>query len=243
MTDAALVWLRRDLRADDNAALHHALARARRVYCVFVFDTTILDRLQDRADRRVEFILGSLVELDRHLDQRSRANGGAGSGLIVRHGDPVDRIPALALELGVGEVHCNRDYEPDAIRRDHEVGERLGSAGIALHTHKDLVIFENDEVLTRAGTPFTVFTPYRRAWLERFAPAVAAEWAIDGLTGALARKPEHETLPRLADIGFEASDLASLPITPGSRAGQALLAEFEGRIARYPRWAPGCRRR
>ena len=80
MSDAVLVWLRRDLRADDNAALHHALKRARRVHCVFVFDTTILDRLQDRDDRRVEFILASLIELDGRLSDLSRRAGGAGSG-------------------------------------------------------------------------------------------------------------------------------------------------------------------
>ena len=78
--DRALVWFRRDLRADDHAALHHALRHARQVWCVFVFDTTILDDLP-RADRRVEFIHQGVQE----LDQRLRALGG---GLLVRHGDP-----------------------------------------------------------------------------------------------------------------------------------------------------------
>jgi len=61
--DSALVWFRRDLRLSDNAALHHALAAARRVHCVFVFDRDILDFLSDRADRRVEFIWKSVAEL------------------------------------------------------------------------------------------------------------------------------------------------------------------------------------
>ena len=234
MSDAVLVWLRRDLRADDNAALHHALKRARRVHCVFVFDTTILDRLQDRDDRRVEFILASLIEFDGRLAELSRAAGGGGSGVIVRHGDPIDRIPALALELGAAEVHCNRDYEPDAVRRDDEVGQRLGQAGIALRTHKDQVIFEKDEVLTRDGRPYAVYTPYRRAWMARFGAGEAAcPYRIDGLAGSLAPKPAGEALPRLTDIGFEPSDLAALPIAPGSGGGQVLLAEFEARMARY----------
>ena len=234
MSDAVLVWLRRDLRADDNAALHHALKRARRVHCVFVFDTTILDRLQDRDDRRVEFILASLIELDGRLSDLSRRAGGAGSGVIVRYGDPVDRIPALALDLGASAVHCNGDYEPDALRRDDEVSQRLAQLGIAFQAHKDQVVFEKDEVLTRDGRPYAVYTPYRRAWMARLGAGDAAcQYGTDALAATLAPKPDDEALPGLADIGFEPSNLAALPITPGSRGGQALLAEFESRMARY----------
>ena len=95
--DRALVWLRRDLRADDHAALHRALRQARQVWCVFILDTTILTGLP-RADRRVEFIWHALHELDRRL----RALGG---GLIVRQGDPREEIPRLAKALHVQAVH------------------------------------------------------------------------------------------------------------------------------------------
>jgi hypothetical protein len=40
-----LMWFRRDLRVDDNAALYHALKRLPQVVCVFVFDKAILDAL------------------------------------------------------------------------------------------------------------------------------------------------------------------------------------------------------
>ncbi|MCB1887355.1 MAG: deoxyribodipyrimidine photo-lyase [Rhodocyclaceae bacterium] len=233
MPDAALVWLRRDLRCEDHAALHHALRSARRVYCAFVFDREILEALPTRRDRRVEFIRDSLVALDGALDAMSRAAGGAGSGLIVRHGNARDAIPALAIELGVGAVHCAHDYEPDAIRRDEDVAERLRAAGIGLVSHKDQVIFERDEILTRGGTPYGVFTPYRRAWEARLDDAAMAPLAVADHAAALAPRRKGETIPSLEAIGFETTDLAQLPLPTGMAGGEALLADFLSRIGRY----------
>ena len=113
---AALVWCRRDLRAHDHAALHHALRAARRVWVAFVFDREILDPLP-RADRRVEFIRESLVELDATLRAMGLAQGVAGVGLIVRHGRAREEIPRLAAALRVQAVYANDDYEPAARAR------------------------------------------------------------------------------------------------------------------------------
>ena len=151
------MWFRRDLRATDNAALHEALAQCERVHCVFVFDTDILDALP-RRDRRVEFIRESLVELD-----------AAVRGLIVLHGRAADEIPRLARELGVQAVFTNRDYEPQALERDAAVRTALARERIDFHTFKDHVVFEQREVLTQAGEPYSVFTPYKRAWLAKLA--------------------------------------------------------------------------
>ena len=148
MTEAsALVWFRRDLRMTDHAALYHALSRHRRVYCAFVYDTDILDALAARADRRVEFI----VESVRELDQALRVHGGA---LITRHGRACDEIPRLALSLRVAAVFANHDYEPAAYQRDHAVQRALAGEGMAFETFKDQVIFERGEVLNQAGKPF-----------------------------------------------------------------------------------------
>ena len=154
-----LMWFRRDLRVDDNAALWRALRTCREVVCVFVFDKAILDSLP-RADRRVEFIRESLVELDAEL----RALGG---GLIVRHAMAEDEIPELAHALDVQAVFANRDDEPDALARDAAVFGALANAGVSFHTHKDSTVFERDELMTKAGQPYTVFTPYKRAWLGK----------------------------------------------------------------------------
>ena len=221
--EKALVWFRRDLRDHDHAALSAALANARQVWCVFVFDRDILDALPTRRDRRVEFILESLRELDAALHAR-------GGGLIVRHGWPVEEIPALATTLGVDAVFANRDYEPAAKQRDGEVRQRLHAAGMAFESPRDQVIFDGDAVLTQAGKPFTVFTPYKNAWRKRLTAADIA--AHNGSGGQL--MPGDARLPNLAELGFEATDLATLGIRPGMSGARALWEEFAaGRIDRY----------
>jgi deoxyribodipyrimidine photo-lyase len=135
--DSALVWCRRDLRAHDHAALHHALRAARRVWVAFVFDRDILDPLP-RCDRRVEFIRESLIDLDGQLHALGRAHGVEGVGLIVRHGRAREEVPRLATALHVQAVYANTDYEPAAVERDARVRGALAEAGIAFHPSKDL---------------------------------------------------------------------------------------------------------
>ena len=232
MTDCAvrraLVWFRRDLRDFDHAALHHALAVAREVHCVFVFDTDILDRLPSRRDRRVEFIRESAAELDAALRKR-------GGGLIVRRGRAVDEIPHLAAEIRADAVFVNRDYEPGARARDAAVELALGASGIAWHTCKDQVIFECDEIRAQGGNPFRVFTPYRNAWQKALTPRAVAAHAIDLRAGRLARPPADlsDGVPALEAIGFERTNLAALRVTPGMRGGTALFADFRDRIDAY----------
>ncbi len=223
---SALVWFRRDLRDFDHAALYHALKRFPRVFCVFVFDTEILDALPRRADRRVEFIHASVVELDAGL----RARGG---GLIVRHGPARDVIPALAVSLGVTAVLANGDYEPAAIDRDEEVTERLRSQGVDFERFKDQVIFEKREVLTKSATPFSVFTPYKRAWLAALSDFHLKAYPVEIYAASLAPLPAGESIPPLSDIGFEPTNLLEVGITPGMAGGRTLIQDFLRRIDRY----------
>ena len=219
----ALVWFRRDLRDYDHAALSAALAEAHRVYCVFVFDTQILDLLSSRHDRRIHFIHESLLELDAAL----RAKGG---GLIVRHGRAETEIPELAKELDVVAVFTNRDYEPAAKLRDAAVAETLKSSGIAFYNLKDQVIFDHDEVLTQAGKPFTVFTPYKNAWLKRLTVRDSVSYPCNGnLAGS-----DLAGVPSLAQIGFITTDMREVGIQPGMSGARALWDDFcDGRIKRY----------
>lgn len=218
----ALVWFRRDLRDHDHAALAAALTSGRPVHCAFVFDTEILDALPSRVDRRVEFIHGSLEQLDAALRRR-------GGGLIVRHGRAVDEIPRLAAELGVAEVYANRDYEPAAQARDAAVDRQLAARGGRLHLFKDQVIFERDELLTGTGRPYTVFTPYKNTWLKRLS---AADYAPFTALGHFA--PVSENLPTLAELGFAPTNLGQLGIVPGMAGARQLWDEFRaGRIRRY----------
>ena len=219
-----LVWFRRDLRDIDNAALAAALASGAPVFCAFVFDTAILDALPSRTDRRVAFIHAALVELDAAL----RARGG---GLIVRHGDARHEIPRLAAELGVAAVHAGRDYEPFARARDAAVAAALAADGRSLRLVREHVLFDGDEVLTQAGRPYTVFTPYRNAWLRRLHEAGVPWHASD--EGALAKPPVACGVPPLAGIGFAPVDLAGIGVSPGMRGAAERLADFRERLPRY----------
>ena len=232
--DSALVWLRRDLRTDDNAALYHALRAARRVWCAFVFDRTILDALP-RADRRVEFIRDSLLGLDAQLRALAASHGLEGVALLVRHGHATHAVPQLATELHVQAVYTNHDDEPDALARDAQVRGTLAAAGIALHTSKDHVLFERSEVLTQAGGPFSVFTPYKNAWLNKLEPYFVKAYPVAHHAAALAAVPAGIAtgVPTLAEIGFEATDLHTLKLPSGAAGAQELLDDFLSRIDRY----------
>ncbi|RZI75393.1 MAG: deoxyribodipyrimidine photo-lyase [Variovorax sp.] len=222
-----LMWFRRDLRVDDNAALYHALRSCRQVVCVFVFDRAILDALP-RADRRVEFIRESLVELDLELRQ-------LGGGLIVRHAVAKEEIARLAHSLDVQAVFANRDDEPAALERDAQVLGALANAGVAFHTHKDHTLFERDEVLTKTSQPYTVFTPYKRAWLAKIDAFYLKPYPSRGYADALVPPPDalRTPVPTLEKIGFEPTNLAALDIPTGAQGGAALFEDFFQRIDRY----------
>jgi deoxyribodipyrimidine photo-lyase len=224
----ALAWFRRDLRATDHAALHCALTRARQVSCAFVFDTDILDALP-RADRRVEFIHGAVQELDAALRELQ-----SGAGLIVRHGRAEDEIVRLAQVLEVDLVVASHDDEPAALARDAAVRERLAAQGIAFHTVKDHVIFERSEVLTAGGTPFSVFTPYKNAWLRKLEPFFVKPYPVERHAHKLAPMPHDAgVVPTLSDLGFEPTNLTALRLPLGTTGAQQLLDDFLTRIDDY----------
>jgi deoxyribodipyrimidine photo-lyase len=239
---SALVWFRRDLRTFDHAALFHALKAHDEVYCVFVFDSTILDPLP-RSDRRVAFILRAVEEVAESL----RRMGGA---LIILQGDPRDEIPQLAAKLGVQAVYANRDYEPAALQRDKVVEENirrltcapLDVAAQSLRLFKDQVIFECDELLTQQGTPFTVFTPYKNAWLKKLTPYYLQAYPVERYAAHLAgfdvlktAYPEELMLrvPTLQELGFAQTDPADLTLPTGMRGGRRLFLEFTERLDHY----------
>ncbi|MFN7727088.1 MAG: cryptochrome/photolyase family protein [Rubrivivax sp.] len=230
--DRALVWLRRDLRADDHAALYHALRAARQVWCVFVFDRQILDALP-RQDRRVEFIRDSLVGVDAELRALAASHGVDGAGLLVRHGWTHEEIPRLARQLRVQAVYANHDDEPAALARDARLRGELADQGVVLHTGKDHLVFERSEVLTLNGGAFSVFTPYKNAWLKKLNAFYLKPYPVARHASALAPKAGGETVPTLADIGFEATNLHQLRLPSGPAGGQELLADFLERMDRY----------
>jgi deoxyribodipyrimidine photo-lyase len=236
--DTGLVWFRRDLRHTDNAALYYALKHCTRVWCVFVFDTTILQPLidgwkrergsQKPQDRRIEFILASLAELDQALRD-------AGGGLIALQGDPREAIPDLAEKLGVEAVFTNHDYEPVANERDHAVREKLADAQRRFLTFKDQVIFEADEVLNGQNKAFAVFTPYKNAWLKQLSAFDLTPYPVESYTKHLDAPPKKldHGMPSLSSLGFVASNFSELKLPPGMSGAQHLLDDFQTRIESY----------
>jgi deoxyribodipyrimidine photo-lyase len=230
---AGLMWFRRDLRAQDNAALHHALKACKQVFCVFVFDRDILDTLP-RADRRVEFIRESVLSLDGQLQGLGAANGNPHAGVIVVHGHAGDAVPQLAAQLAVDAVFANHDDEPASLARDAAVQAALQARGVAWHSFKDHVIFERQEVLTLAGRPYTVFTPYKNAWLKKVDEFYLKPYPTDRYAAALAAMPgEKRAVPSLAELGFVRTNLSALKIPTGSEGGARLFEGFRGRMAAY----------
>ncbi|MFQ3586851.1 MAG: deoxyribodipyrimidine photo-lyase [Fimbriimonadaceae bacterium] len=218
--------MRRDLRLTDHAALAKATRSADSVAVAFVFDTNILGALSDRDDRRVTMIHRSLQEVDEGLRRH-------GSRLVVLHGDPAEKVPELAARLEADLVVAARDYEPYARDRDSRVARSLRRVGSELRLVRDTVTIEPDELVTQAGTPFTVFTPFSKAWRARFSPDRAAEEVPD--LGRL--RPETELRPVLRDwpiesIGFETADLWQ---QPGESAARRRLADFVPKMQDYGR--------
>jgi deoxyribodipyrimidine photo-lyase len=152
-----IFWFRRDLRLTDNAGLYHALKSNIPVVPIFVFDKNILERLADKADRRVAFIHAALEAIQ---DELVKMN----SSLQVFYTTPQEAFKKLLSTYTIGKVFTNHDYEPYAQERDADVSSLLNTHGASLHTFKDQVIFEKDEVIKDDGKPYTVFTPYSRKW-------------------------------------------------------------------------------
>ncbi len=221
----ALVWFRRDLRDYDHAALYQALKSSPEVYCAFIFDTEILDQLQDKADRRVEFIWESVRELKLALQQQ-------GADLIVHNGAASIEIPKLAKELDVAAVYANHDYEPASIRRDASVADSLIHAGITFHSFKDQVIFERDEVLTQTGKPYGIFTPYKNAWLKKLDGFYIQPYPVDRYITHLAKSKAVE-LPSLESMGFKRTNLGSMKLPTGMSGAQRLFEDFIERMPMY----------
>lgn len=233
--EKALVWFRRDLRTVDNAALHAALTSSRRVYAAFIFDKEILEPLKSngRLDRRVAFIHASLQELDEELRRQ-------GGGLITLYEQAATAIPRLAKALGVDAVFANHDYEPAAVARDAQVATALQRAECAWQTYKDQVIFEKEEVLSQSGKPFSVFTPYKNAWLKKFTlPSGGLDVSLlpacpfKPAKGQMACPENVAPMPTLSAMGFEDCDLAAINLRPGMSGAKALLKDFLPRMARY----------
>jgi deoxyribodipyrimidine photo-lyase len=202
-TAVNIFWFRRDLRLHDNHGLFQALRSGKPVVPIFIFDRSILDQLEDRDDRRVEFIYRSLEEIQRSLTAM-------GSTLDARYGRPADIFQELMGVYDIAEVYTNHDYEPYARQRDEDIALQLKQGGALLKTYKDQVIYEKAEVVKDDGLPYTVFTPYSRKWKAIEHSLSFPSFDTEKLFSAFLRQ-SVKPLPTMESMGFEPSDMVFPP--------------------------------
>lgn len=193
-------WFRRDLRLNDNHGLFQALRSNKNVKCIFIFDTQILNRLEDKCDARVEFIHHQLSLIHQQLKER-------GAALSVFYGNPSEIWQDIISKEPINGIYCNHDYEPHAIKRDERIQQIAAERKVPFYSFKDQVIFEKDEVLKDDGKPYTVFTPYSRKWKLKFSQISNHEFPSETLLDKLVKENASEILG-LSDIGFSAKGIA-----------------------------------
>lgn len=196
MNKVNIFWFRRDLRLEDNVALFHALQSGIKVLPIFIFDKEILSQLNNPSDKRVDYIHQALREINDDLKNHKTT-------IKTFYGKPLDIFKQLAGDFEVETVFCNRDYEPQAIKRDREITDFLNKNKIKFSDFKDQVIFEKDDVLKADNSPYTVFTPYSRKWKENFNLVKAEKYEGDFKNFI---QIKHENIISLKEIGFEKTD-------------------------------------
>jgi len=200
--EISIFWFRRDLRLEDNAGLFFALQSKYLVIPIFIFDEDILEKLP-KNDARVGFIHESLTKINIQLQE-------IGSSLLVKNGKTQDVWQDLLQEFDVKKVFFNKDYEPYAIQRDLVICELLAQNKIDHFSFKDHVIFEEKEITKADGLPYTVYTPYKNKWLERYrtlAP-VPEFTTTDFFTNF---QKSDFSFPTLVQIGFEENSIKVIP--------------------------------
>jgi len=231
MKSISVFWFRRDLRLHDNAGLYHALKNTPDVLPLFIFDTEILDDIEDKTDARVTFIHQVISNLKSDLEKK-------GSSLLVRYGEPLDIWQQLTKAYDIQSVYTNHDYEPYAIKRDTTIRDFLAEKNIELHTYKDHIIFEKSEVTKDDGLPYTVFTPYSKKWHKKMDSRMSTFLNEQGKEEAVSYyfKPYpnekyfnnfHQSPPlphlELEDMGFKKSDIAF----PSEKVAQGTIKKYD----------------
>ena len=206
-----IVWLRRELRVSDNAALFAACEQAEHVVPLFVFDPDILGR-EDTGAARVAFLIDALDVLDANLQK-------LGGRLIIRNGKMPEQIVKAVEEFGADAVFHQREYEPFGVKRDEAVGEALKPRGTAVETFPGLSLFEPPEIITKAHTPYTVFGPYKREWFAR--PADGPKPTPKAVP--VPKDAKSDGLPSLEKLRFQTAQTFECG---GEDRAQTLLAEF-----------------
>jgi deoxyribodipyrimidine photo-lyase len=195
MSKFTVFWFRRDLRLEDNAGLYEAMRVSQNVLPLFIFDKNILDQIEDKTDKRVQFIHSCLVKMKTELNS-------LGSDLLIRHGNPLDVFKQLIKDFKIESVYTNHDYEPYAKDRDDRVAIFLQEQSIEFKSFKDQVIFEKSEILSDQGKPYTVYTPYKNKWLASLDEFYLKSYPNNKYRHHFAKIKKIEALLTEKNIGF-----------------------------------------
>lgn len=195
----SLVWLRRDLRLHDHAALAKALEADGQVQPVFVFDTDILKRFSIKKDRRLTFIMQALWKIHADLAKKN-------SGVLLLHGSAREILPKISHILNVKQVVVAEDFEPETIKRDKAVKDALTEQKIGFTQVLDHLVFSPQDVLKADGTPYLVFTPYSKAWRSKLTPNSFAEKYVELTAQKLADFSAISTKARESDLDVVSLD-------------------------------------
>lgn len=155
-----IFWFRRDLRLDDNHALFKALKSGYDVLPIFIFDSNITNKLNQN-DHRLNYINNVLDGLNKRLSENKKK-------IYIYKGNPIEIISKLIIKLKIKEIYLNKDYEPYARDRDDKIEKLCVANNVSYNSFKDHVIFEEDQIVKKDGTPYVVYTPYSRKWIEKF---------------------------------------------------------------------------
>lgn len=199
MDKISIFWFRRDLRLKDNHGLFQALESGKKVLPIFIFDEDILDLLENKSDKRVDFIVQALQTLNSFLKSKNK-------GIKIFKGKPLEIYKKLTENYEIESVYSNEDYEPYAIKRDQEIADFLASKNINFHQFKDQVIFHKDEIVKADKKPYTVYTPYSKLWLNEFQKIDLQGFPSEKKLDNLLEIPFEEL--KIEDIGFQKTDLA-----------------------------------
>ena len=198
MDKISIFWFRRDLRLKDNHGLFQALESGKKVLPIFIFDEDILDLLENKSDKRVDFIVQTLQTLNSFLKSKNK-------GIKIFKGKPLEIYKKLTENYEIEAVYSNEDYEPYAIKRDQEIADFLASKNINFHQFKDQVIFHKDEIVKADKKPYTVYTPYSKLWLNEFQKIDLQGFPSEKKLDNLLDIPFEEL--KIEDIGFQKTDL------------------------------------
>lgn len=214
MEKISLFWFRRDLRLADNTGLFYALQQEKNVLPIFIFDKNILDKLDQKADARVEFIHNQVTKISAELENK-------GGSLLVKYGEPAAIYKSLLTDYEIESVYTNRDYEPYAKSRDKAIEDLLKDQGASFFTFKDQMIFEPGEILNGSGEFYKVFTPFSKVWLEKYKETKYNP--LDNLNWKNLFQTNKFPIPSLEDMEFQHSEI---PIPPKT-ADEELISHYD----------------